>query len=355
MILSGLFFLFCWFSRYNSFFGPPTPFRMKHILKQIVRPHPPNCQVLPQRRPFRTKITGEEKKKYRNYCIVQNARRRQFCDAAGIREFMKENLGDIRNKKLITITPGGFNGYYMLGVSTYIKTFLNVSSTQYVFTGASAGAWNALVFAYRGEPYTLFPRIREIIQAVNRDFKESSISRLHTHMRELILEKFRDDEFDFTSMYVGVTVLSAPPSLPFLPLPFLPLPFLLPKIKTVIYTDFENLRDAVDGCIASSHVPFITGDGHHATYRGAFSFDGGFSKTPFLATNPEVFRITPEVWVTKTPAGEKSGGIEAFTTLLSKHKYDLVEMFERGFVETFENQDELRRIFSGADDDETRI
>ena len=50
--------------------------------------------------------------------------------------------------KLIISTPGGLNGFYLLGVSSYLKE--NYNLTDYLYSGASAGAWNSLFLSFRG-------------------------------------------------------------------------------------------------------------------------------------------------------------------------------------------------------------
>ena len=60
---------------------------------------------------------------------------------------LKLNLNS--NNDLISISPGGFKGFYMLGITSYIKK--NYDLSNYIFSGASAGAWNALLMAYKGD------------------------------------------------------------------------------------------------------------------------------------------------------------------------------------------------------------
>ena len=50
-------------------------------------------------------------------------------------------------KKLITITPGGYKGFYTLGICHYIKENYNLEN--YYFSGASAGSWNALFLSFK--------------------------------------------------------------------------------------------------------------------------------------------------------------------------------------------------------------
>jgi hypothetical protein len=63
--------------------------------------------------------------------------------------FIDENKF-LTNKKLITISPGGFKGFYLLGVLAYIKEKYDTSNL--IYSGASAGAWNGLFMCYKGEP-----------------------------------------------------------------------------------------------------------------------------------------------------------------------------------------------------------
>lgn len=276
-------------------------------------------------------------------CLTDNAKRVSYC-GRNVMKYVLQETPELREKKLITVSPGGFKGFYMLGVTAYIKAHYELSPKDYIFSGSSAGAWNALVLSYKGDGAQLFKKIYAIIRDINRDFKRGSIHTMQKKMRNLILENFRDDEFALNNIFIGVTHLDC----------FMP--------RTTIYTGFESLRDAVDCCIASSHVPFITG-GAVARYRGLNAFDGGFSKYPYLNLVSPVLEITPSIWSTASlpspPSPAKGGAtrhdckllkiprIEEFTTLFSKHIYDLVELFELGFLETFENGANLEaRILS---------
>ena len=76
-------------------------------------------------------------------------------------------------------------------------------------------------------------------------------------MKSVILKNYKDDSFDLDKLYLGVTVLDKS------------------EIKLCIYNDFNDLEDAVDCCIASSHIPLITGGLIHI-YKKRICFDGGF-------------------------------------------------------------------------------
>jgi predicted acylesterase/phospholipase RssA len=59
------------------------------------------------------------------------------------------NVQRCKNKKLISISPGGLKGFYEMGVLSYIKD--NYDMEDYIFSGASAGAWNALFMCYKDD------------------------------------------------------------------------------------------------------------------------------------------------------------------------------------------------------------
>jgi hypothetical protein len=259
----------------------------------------------------------------KTYCIIDCNKNSKYCGKQ-----IKEIAPQFEDKKLITISPGGFKGFYMLGVTTYIKTFFEVEK-DYIFSGASAGSWNALTMSYVGEPYTLYPRIRKILTEVNSVFKQRTILYTQKQLRAGMIEKFRDDEFDLQKLFIGVTTNTHP----------IWGQHICFGHKTHIYTNFSNLDEAVHACMASSHIPFITGD-HKYKYRDIDAYDGGFSKNPFLPTEP-YFKITPNIW----GAENETYGLESFTTLFFKRKYDLIELFETGFLDSFENHDKLARIF----------
>lgn len=259
-------------------------------------------------------------------CIVNNKNKKSYCGNNATQFILNENP-ELLEKKLITISPGGYKGFYMLGITSYIKAHYDLSPDKYIFSGSSAGAWNALILSYKGDKKYLLRSIYSIVFEVNRDFKQGSIHTMQKKLRAMILNHFRDEDFAFDNLFIGVTHLY----------------FLMPH--TTIYTGFENLSDAVDCCMASSHIPILTGDCVN-NYRGLKAFDGGFSKYPYLNLIKPTMEITPDIWSsTFFKKKGKSMSIDDFTTLFSKNIYDLIELFELGFFDTIRNKALLDYIF----------
>jgi hypothetical protein len=113
----------------------------------------------------------------------------------------------------------------------------------------------------------------------------------------------------------------------------------------MIYTQFETLEDAIDCCIASSHIPWLTGNFTHK-YNNLLTFDGGFSKHPYLNISKPVLHITPSLWIPQKPTSMKN--IHDYTTLFSKDQYQFDEIYDKGYEDSYKNKDFLDKIFESA-------
>jgi hypothetical protein len=230
-----------------------------------------------------------------------------------------------KNKKLISISPGGLKGFYMLGVSAFIKE--HYSLENYIFSGASAGAWNALFLAFKGEP------IEFILELTEETKKAITIFEMEYLMKYRILQKYKDSDFDLEKLFIGVTTLENM------------------KFKSRIYSNFTSVEDAINCCIASSHIPYITG-GFKNIYHNHYSFDGGFSTYPYIQHIPPSLHITPSMWRVKTKPKTYlesmlnfSTKITDYTTLFSKDKYDYYQLFDSGYNDAKTNRAALDKIF----------
>ena len=228
--------------------------------------------------------------------------------------------------KLIISTPGGLFGFYFMGVSSFIKEHYDLS--DYVFSGASAGAWNSLFLSLK-ENDKLF--IDEILKTDIKNIK--SILKLEKKMKSFILDNYDETMFDIDKLYLGVTVLDKS------------------ELKLCIYNDFISLEDAIDCCIASSHIPFVTG-GPFNIYRNKFSFDGGFYSYPYLNVSTPSLIIERDLWDKKNKTEVKDARVAvincSFDTLfnLNKVNFTLSELYERGYNDSMKNKGYLDNIFT---------
>uniref|UniRef100_A0A6C0JNQ2 PNPLA domain-containing protein n=1 Tax=viral metagenome TaxID=1070528 RepID=A0A6C0JNQ2_9ZZZZ len=233
--------------------------------------------------------------------------------------FLNENEF-IRDKKLISISPGGFKGFYMMGICKFIKK--NYDLDNYIFSGASAGAWNSLALCLKKDIDEFQAKVLDTtLQNVNNLFDVENIA------KNKILESYTTEDFDLNRLFIGVTTIEKY------------------KTNTTIFTGFDNLEDALNCCIASSHIPLITG-GFTNMYRNILSFDGGFSKYPYLNITKSVLHITPSIWEKENNKIKRgSGNIIDYANLFSKKKYNYVELVENGYNDCQKNKNYLDELF----------
>lgn len=265
--------------------------------------------------------------------VIYSIRFKNFFKPALSREFFinndsahKELLKSsnfLKGKKLISISPGGYKGIYMLGVCTFIKDMFDLDN--YIFSGASAGAWNALTLCYKKDP-------RELKNLVlDYSIKNAkTINEIETMMKRQFLLHAKTEDFDLRRLFIGVTTIDGFGS------------------KTYIYHGFTTLEDAIDCCIASSHIPFITGGLVHK-YKNVYSFDGGFSKHPYITNVKPELHICPSMWKEK-PGYQGTGifDITQYTTLFSRKNFDFSELYNSGYNDAKNNYDYLKYFLGNS-------
>jgi hypothetical protein len=211
--------------------------------------------------------------------------------------------------KLIISTPGGLYGFYLLGISSYIKRHQDLS--KYIFSGASAGAWNSLFLAFKGNDTEFIDNLLK----TNLQ-NATSILQIEKRMKQYILENYNESDFDLEKINIGVTVMK--------------FPF---RFKLKIYNNFTNLNDTLDCCIASSHIPFITGGLIHK-YRKQVSFDGGFFKYPYVKSPLPSFTIHAGMWNSSYTVSNCSNN----PLLQTKNHLNFTKLYLEGYKDSNRNR-----------------
>ena len=159
-------------------------------------------------------------------------------------------------EKVFNLTPAGINGFYMLGIIKRMNEIYDMDN--FIFSGASAGSWNGLILSSY--------KRKEMFDNIERHpyfFKIKKFHELQRFMKNYFLTNYKSSDFNFTKLFIGVTQYQG---------------F---HMYTNIFSDFYNLEDCLDCCIASSHIPLIT-NGLIQKYDEKFTFDGGFSSNPYV-------------------------------------------------------------------------
>lgn len=220
------------------------------------------------------------------------------------------------NNKIISISPGGYKGFYTLGVCDYIKQYYDLS--DFLFSGASAGAWNALFLSFKGDNSHF---INDILNIPLSD--KNNIQNLQYSLKDILLDKYHSHDFDLDRLYIGVSRFNKY------------------NFKPIIYNDFDSLEDAIDCCMASSHIPLITG-GLTFKYRNKFTFDGGFAKNPFLFNNHSTLLVSPYIWESQLMYDTNEFKLINKEPNINKLKY----LYDIGYSDTLYNNDKLELIFN---------
>ena len=236
----------------------------------------------------------------------------------------------IQNKKLISISPGGIKGFYLMGVLNYIKQ--NYDLSEYIFSGASAGAWNSLFMCFNKNPNDF------VFKMLTSDLKKTkSINELEYLIKYKILKSFSEDDFNLERLFIGVTTIQNN------------------HFQTSIFSDFDNLEDAINCCIASSHIPLITG-GLSNRYHDMYTFDGGFSTYPYLNLTKSVLHVNPNMWeehnmlqnnISKNNKFKKKlKTFFAFKDFLFINKnVNFIELYDNGYADAKKNKKMLDDVF----------
>jgi hypothetical protein len=235
------------------------------------------------------------------------------------RGFTLNKINIINKDKIknISISPGGFLGFYLLGISTFIKEKYN--TTDCIFSGASAGAWNALFMCYKKDPQKL---AIELIDAIEKNGK--NIHNMEKIIKEILLCNYKQEDFDLSRLQIGITTLH-----------------IIPRV--MIVTEFQTLEDAIDCCISSSHIPLVTG-GLINKYKNKWVLDGGLMYPKFIEIVKPDLHITPGIW--------NDNYNYSFCDTIEQSKYfvkkrsNIFELFTKGYKDTEENKHYLDFILS---------
>jgi len=256
--------------------------------------------------------------KIKNTCLnMINSNEDPFLIQNKNSSYLKNQTDFFKDKKLILLSPGGFKGFYLMGISAFIKE--NYILDGHIFSGASAGAWNALLMTYKHN-------VSDIVSVLVNDecTKIKDAYGLEKYLKQQIMLNYKTDDFELEKLFIGLTIINNY------------------RIQTRIYSDFENLEDAIDCCVGSSHIPYVTGNLIN-TYHNTYTFDGGFSKYPYLNVSRPVLHITPSMWKninneTITTRQNQKLNISDYTTLFSRGKYNFKLLYEEGYNDAKVNQ-----------------
>jgi len=215
----------------------------------------------------------------------------------------------IINKKNLHISPGGLYGFYDYAICEYIKQ--KYILTDYIFSGVSAGAWNSLMMVYKYNNLS-FDKIFEKVK--NNEI--NSIKKMQLELKKFLLSNSNTEDYELDKLFITVCVIENS------------------TIRNYIYTDFTSLENAIDCCIASSNIPFITGDLFYK-FDNKISYDGGFLK------NQQIIIKRPNLIISNSIFGKKRK-----ITSLFNSKNNIIDLYKEGIYDCENNCDKLNDKFN---------
>lgn len=222
-------------------------------------------------------------------------------------------------KQFISISPGGVYGFYTLGLSSYLQQ--NYDTDKYHFIGASSGSWNSLVCCFKHNQTDL------INELLNQDFlvEPDSLSMLQEKLRNYILSNYNSEDFNLNKLHISISELDNL------------------ELKNVIINNFTKLEDALECCILSCHIPFLTSEKIIKKHNDKIIFDGGLTEFPpknisnFLLISPNRYN--------------KKNLDKAFNCLITRKisKEIIHDLYNKGYQDAIKHKKEFDSLFSRRD------
>lgn len=218
---------------------------------------------------------------------------------------------DLDVKPDIVIGPGGYNGFYQLGICHYIKNHFNYSDKK--IYGFSAGSWAGLFLCLKKH------KTNECIRKIFKNIKYTSTLPQISNSIKLSLAEFKDDDFNLSNLYVCMTQFN--------------------NNNLYVKNDFLSLNDCVNSCGASSFVPFITYNELFYFYNHKLVVDGGMCYNKCIKTidTKKTLMITRYLF-------KKKPHFKAFLGF-KKPKMNLYDLYLLGYRNAQKNHDELKKYF----------
>jgi hypothetical protein len=171
----------------------------------------------------------------------------------------------------ILLSPGGYNGFYQLGICHYIKNNFDIQNKKIL--GFSAGSWAGLFLCLNKEHTN--DCIKNIFSQIN---KYCPLPKLPIIFKKAIV-KYKYDDFNISNLNIGLTNLATR--------------------NVYIHNEFLTINDCINSCIGSSFVPYITYKDILYFYKNKCVIDGAIyyknyikhiDKNKTLLINTKIFR-----------------------------------------------------------------
>ena len=183
---------------------------------------------------------------------------------------LKKNI-IIDFKPDILLSPGGYNGFYELGVCHYIKNNFNIDNKKII--GFSAGSWAGLFLCLDKE------KSNECVKNIFKHIDKCCPLHKMPSIFKKTIGKYNYSDFNTSNLHIGMTDVG--------------------NKNLYIHKNFLSIDDCIKSCIGSSFVPYVTYNdllyfcNHKCVVDGGLfykSYMRNIDKSKTLVINAKLFR-----------------------------------------------------------------
>ena len=159
----------------------------------------------------------------------------------------------------IIYNPGGYYGFYLMGIGHYIINNFDISNKKTV--GISAGSWLAVFMNLNKQDASLF--IKKLFKKFHYTYPIHKIPNL---LKETLYD-INKENINISNINIMVSNMN--------------------DFTLDVHNNFISLNDLINCCMASSFIPFITYKDIFYFYKNKLSVDGCLFKKIYLkSVNP---------------------------------------------------------------------
>jgi len=215
----------------------------------------------------------------------------------------------------IIISPGGYNGFYMLGICHYIKNNFDITNKKIL--GFSAGSWAGMFLCLNNDLSN---------DCVNKIFKQINKCCHLAKMPDIFknaIKNYKYDDLDISNLHIGMTDVH--------------------NRNVYIHNGFLTIRDCINSCIGSSFVPYVTYNDVVYFYNNKCVVDGGvFYKNYIKNIDRKTLLINPKLFRPNyNPNGNRFAGFK-------KPKRNLYDLYLLGYNNARNNHDYLKQYLNSG-------
>lgn len=171
------------------------------------------------------------------------------------REHAMTDISFVKSTPVVHFTTGGLGLFYQLGVTKYILENYNFDKNVH-YSGISAGSYCALLCSIDAKSKEM-DNIVDTFFDLSKNLEDDEFWKSVQNNARTAVQRIYTTPRTPKNLHIGVTSI-------------------LPKPKRNYLENFEDINDALEACIASSHVPLLCGS-LSVKYKDEHLCDGGFA------------------------------------------------------------------------------